>query len=88
VEMGKYLVAKLECLKEKFPIITEVRGIGLMIGMEMSLPAGEIVKKALAEGLLLNVAQENVLRFVPPLVVTVAEIDEMLEILEGLLADI
>jgi len=88
VEMGKYLVGKLECLKNKFPIITEVRGIGLMIGMQLSMPAGEIVKRALADGLLLNVAQENVLRFVPPLVVTVAEIDEMLEILEGLLADI
>jgi acetylornithine aminotransferase len=45
------------------------------------------VKKALARGLLLNVAQEKVLRFVPPLIVTAAEIDEMIHILEGILAE-
>jgi acetylornithine aminotransferase len=87
LEMGKYLLFKLESLKEKFPIITEVRGIGLMIGMQLAVPAAEIVKKALARGLLLNVAQENVLRFVPPLIVSAGEIDEMHEILEGLLAE-
>jgi acetylornithine aminotransferase len=58
-----------------------------MIGMQFSIPAGEIVKKALARGLLLNVAQDTVLRFVPPLIVTAAEIDEMIHILEGILAE-
>ena len=88
VTMGRYLVAKLEGLRGKFPIITEVRGIGLMVGMQLSIPAGEIVKKALARGLLLNVAQDTVLRFVPPLIVAAAEIDEMIHILEGILAEI
>ena len=87
MEMGRYLLSGLEGLKGKFPIITEVRGIGLMIGMQLSVPAGEIVKKALDRGLLLNVAQDNVLRFVPPLIVTAGEIDEMLEILSGILAE-
>ena len=74
-------------LKEKFPFIAEVRGIGLMIGMELSAPAGDIVNKALERGLLLNVAQDRVLRFVPPLVVTKAEVDEMIGILTGILAE-
>jgi len=59
-----------------------------MIGMELSVPAGEIVARALTQGLLLNVAQDTVLRFVPPLIVTSVEIDEMLQILEGILAEL
>ena len=88
IEMGEYLMGRLEQLKKKFPMIVEVRGIGLMIGMELSVPAGEIVARALTQGLLLNVAQDTVLRFVPPLIVTPAEIDEMLQILEGILAEL
>jgi acetylornithine aminotransferase len=86
-EMGEYLMGELELLKEQYPCITEVRGIGLMIGMELSVPAGEIVKKALGRGLLLNVAQDTVLRFVPPLVVTKQEVDRMIAILSGILAE-
>ncbi|HYS42463.1 MAG TPA: acetylornithine transaminase [Geobacteraceae bacterium] len=86
-EMGEYLMGELEGLKGKFPFITEVRGIGLMIGMELSVPAGDIVKKALKRGLLLNVAQDRVLRFVPPLIVTKREVDEMIGILEGILSE-
>ena len=86
-EMGEYLLGELERLKEEFAFIVEVRGIGLMIGMELSVPAGDIVKKALAQGLLLNVAQENVLRFVPPLIVAKKEVDEMIGILTGILAE-
>ncbi len=88
IEMGEYLMGRLEQLKKKFPMIVEVRGIGLMIGMELSVPAGEIVARALTQGLLLNVAQDTVLRFVPPLIVTPVEIDEMLQILEGILAEL
>jgi acetylornithine aminotransferase len=86
-EMGEYLLGELEALKEKFSFITEVRGIGLMIGMELSVPAGDIVKKGLERGVLLNVAQERVLRFVPPLIVGKKEVDEMIGILAGILAE-
>jgi len=86
-EMGEYLLGERERLKERFSIITEERGIGLMIGMELSVPAGDIVKKALERGLLLNVAQDKVLRFVPPLVVTKQEVDAMIGILEGILEE-
>ena len=86
-EMGEYLLGELEGLKEKFPFVSEVRGIGLMIGMELSVPAGDIVKKGLERGLLLNVAQDRVLRFVPPLIVTKAEVDSMIGILAGILSE-
>ena len=86
-EMGEYLLGELEGLKGKFPFITDVRGIGLMIGMELSVPAGDIVKKGLERGLLLNVAQDRVLRFVPPLIVTKQEVDRMIGILAGILGE-
>lgn len=87
-EIGEYLLGELEALQAKFPFISEVRGIGLMIGMELTIAAGDIVKKALAKGLLLNVAQDRVLRFVPPLVVTKQQIDEMISVLTGILEEI
>jgi acetylornithine aminotransferase len=57
-----------------------------MIGMNLTIPGGEIVKQGHARGLLLNVTHDTVLRFVPPLVVTEAEIDEAAAILDELLA--
>ncbi|WP_298271101.1 acetylornithine transaminase [Geobacter sp.] len=87
-EMGEYLLGELERLKQKYAFITDVRGIGLMIGMELSIPAGEIVVKGLQRGVLLNVAQERVLRFVPPLVVTKQEVNEMIAVLDGILEEL
>ncbi|RNC71799.1 MAG: acetylornithine transaminase [Desulfuromonadales bacterium] len=86
-EMGEYLLGELERLQEKYAIITDVRGIGLMIGMELSVPAGDIVVKGLERGVLLNVAQDKVLRFVPPLVVTKQEVNEMIAVLDGILEE-
>ena len=87
-EIGDYLLGELELLKERFPFVKDVRGIGLMIGMELSVPAGDIVKRGLERGLLLNVVQDTVLRFVPPLIVTKQEIDTMIGILDGIFAEI
>ena len=86
-EMGEYLMGELEAMMKKFPAISEVRGIGLMIGVELTIPGADIVKKALERGLLLNCAQEKVLRFVPPLIVSKQEVDEMLSILTGILEE-
>jgi acetylornithine aminotransferase len=86
-EMGEYLMGELEALQRKFPVITEVRGIGLMIGVQLSVPGANIVKTALERGLLLNCAQEKVLRFVPPLIVGKKEVDDMLSILSGILEE-
>src|SRR6185295_1764172 len=63
-------------LKEKIgalPGVTEIRGMGLMIGIELGRPCGELVKQALDAGLVLNVTVDNVIRLLPPLVMTEAE---------------
>jgi acetylornithine aminotransferase len=88
-EMGEYLLGELEALQAKFPaIVKNVRGIGLMIGMGLTVPGGDIVKKGHEKGLLLNVTHDTVLRFVPPLTVTKAEVDEMITILSGIFAEV
>jgi acetylornithine aminotransferase len=84
--MGAYLVRQLEGLQAKHSVVEAVRGIGLMVGMKLTIPGGDIVKQGHARGLLLNVTHDTVLRFVPPLVVSEAEIDEMTAVLDGLLA--
>jgi len=86
-EMGEYLHVELEALQAKFPkLIKNVRGIGLMIGMGLTIPGSDIVKAGHEKGILLNVTHDTVLRFVPPLIVSKAEVDEMIEILSGILA--
>jgi len=86
VTMGDYLRGKLEQLQQKYSFITQIRGRGLMIGVELSIEGGEIVKTALEQGLLINCTAGKVLRFVPPLIVTQTEIDQMIDILDTILA--
>jgi len=86
-EIGEYLEGELQSLQHKYPFVKEVRGIGLMIGMALDIPAGDIVKKGHERGVLLNVTHDTVLRFVPPLTVTKQEVDQMIVILDGILAE-
>lgn len=78
---GKYLTEKLQALKSRFPIIQEVRGVGLIQGIELDRPVASIINDAMDNGLLLVNAGTHVIRFVPPLIVTEAQIDEAMEIL-------
>lgn len=87
-EMGEYLHGELETLGGKYPFVKEVRGIGLMIGMSLSIPGGDIVKKGHERGLLLNVTHDTVLRFVPPLTVSKQEVNQMIQILDGIFKEI
>ena len=87
-ELGEYLHGELEALQKKYPFIVEVRGIGLMIGMVLSIPGADIVKKGHDRGVLLNVTHDTVLRFVPPLTVSKQEVNEMIGILDGILAEV
>jgi acetylornithine/N-succinyldiaminopimelate aminotransferase len=87
-EMGDYLLGELETLGRRYPFVTEVRGIGLMIGMTLTIPGADIVRKGHERGVLLNVTHDTVLRFVPPLVVTKAEVNEMIGILTGILDEV
>lgn len=88
VAMGDYLRQKLDALKEKFDFVVDVRGQGLILGMELSIEGGEMVKTALDRGLLINCTVGKVLRFLPPLIVTREEIDQAMEILEGIFKEI
>ena len=87
LQMGHLLMAGLRDLSESYPIISQVRGRGLMVGAEVGTEAaGPIATEARAQGLLINTAGGHTLRFVPPLIVTPAHIDQALERLERALA--
>jgi len=88
VAMGDYLLNRLEELRDRYPFISEVRGRGLILGMELTIPGADIVSKALEKGLLINCTANTVLRFLPPLIVTREEIDEALNILDSILQEI
>jgi len=72
---GDYFLKQLYCLKEKFPIIREVRGVGLMLAVELDQPGANVVTDCMKEGLLINCIQQNIIRFLPPLIITRKEID-------------
>jgi acetylornithine/N-succinyldiaminopimelate aminotransferase len=81
--MGKYLKKRLEEMKKEFPsVIAEVRGMGLLIGMELTRDGAPIVKACMERGLLINCTAGNILRFTPPLIVTEKEIDHLIDVLE------
>ena len=80
--MGEYLFLKLNALKDKYPVIKEVRGLGLMAGLELNIEGKAIVEKCMGEGLLINCTHEKVLRLMPALSITKKEIDKALGILE------
>jgi acetylornithine/N-succinyldiaminopimelate aminotransferase len=87
VQMGEYAKEKLESLKAKHQIIDHVRGIGLMIGIQLSGPGSEIVDKCLESGLRINCTQGNILRFMPAMIVNKGQIDDAVEILDSVLSE-
>jgi len=84
-KMGEYFQAKLNGLRAKIPSVKEVRGRGLIIGMELDRTGAEVVEACMKKGFLINCVQEKVLRFVPPLIVGEEEIDRLAATLEGVL---
>ena len=86
VKMGKFLFHGLQELQRRFPIIREVRGKGLIIGMELEREGSKIVDDCLREGLLINCTAHKVLRFIPPLTIGKKDIEMGLAILEKVLA--
>ena len=81
-EVAPYLEKRLDELVAKFDCLTARRGMGLMQGVECSLPVGKVSAEALNQGLIVITAGSNVLRFVPPLVIEKSDVDEMIEKLE------
>jgi acetylornithine/N-succinyldiaminopimelate aminotransferase len=82
--VGGYFHVQLNELARKHALVKEVRGFGLMIGVELDRPGKQMVLDAMAEGLLINCTHETVLRFLPPYIVTEKEVDQALKILAKL----
>ena len=82
-QVAPYLEKRLKELQKKYDCILEHRGIGLMQGLKFDRPVGEIITKALEKGLLLINAGPDIIRFVPSLVITEQNIDDMIEILDS-----
>lgn len=87
-ETGLYLKAELQKLVEKYSFVKEVRGLGLMLGMELSISAKEILNKCMDKGLLLIGAGTEIIRFVPPLIVSKENVDEAVLILDKVLGEV
>lgn len=81
-EVAPYLEKSLDALMDEFDEIIERRGIGLMQGIEFNKPVADIILKAMDKGLIIIAAGTNVIRFLPPLVITKDHIDEMISILK------
>ncbi len=86
--MGQYLWEKLAALKQKYPMIRELRGKGFMLGMELEIPGAAVVDRARELGLLINCTQDKVLRIMPALNVTKALIDKAVRILDKVLLEV
>jgi acetylornithine/N-succinyldiaminopimelate aminotransferase len=80
-KVAPYLEKKLEEVAAKYDCITERRGTGLMQGLVFDRPVGDIINKAIENGLILINAGANIIRFVPPLVITEQNVDDMISIL-------
>lgn len=87
VEMGDYLRKSLEQLSTRYDFCGEVRGRGLILGLQLDIEGAPLVASALKRGLLINCTAGKVLRFVPPLTVNKGEIDHAMEILDQVLAE-
>ncbi len=84
--LGEYFIAGLNRLKEKHPIIREVRGKGLMIGVELKFDVRSILLEGIREGVLMLYSGKNILRFLPPLAISKGDLKEVLEVLDKILS--
>jgi acetylornithine/succinyldiaminopimelate/putrescine aminotransferase len=83
--VGGCFRAELQQLTKHFSFIKEVRGFGLMIGMELDVPGKQIVLDGMAEGLLFNCTHDTVIRFLPPYILTEREVDRAVQVLTRVL---
>ncbi|MGA7239013.1 MAG: aspartate aminotransferase family protein [Bryobacteraceae bacterium] len=84
--VGAYFQEQLQAVGAKFKFVREVRGFGLMLGMDLTIPGKQIVLDAMADGLLINCTHDTVLRFLPPYIATEKEVDRALRILRRALS--
>ena len=81
-KQSQKILAELKKLSEQYDFVSEVRGLGLMIGIDVTVPTADILTKALAKGLILLTAGENTVRLLPPLNVSDTEVDEALNVIK------
>ncbi len=84
---GSYFKEKLLELKGRHAVIEDVRGLGLLLGMKLKIDGAPLVKECMQKGFLINCIQDRILRFIPPLIISEKEIDELVECLEEILTD-
>jgi acetylornithine aminotransferase len=84
-EVGKYFKERLFWLKKRHETIVDIRGIGLLLGMKLKLQGGPIVDSCMEKGFLINCIQENILRFIPPLIIRKEEVDALVVCLDEVL---
>jgi acetylornithine/N-succinyldiaminopimelate aminotransferase len=81
IKVGEYFLKRLHELKSRYTAIKDIRGRGLIIGMELTVEGAGIVKECMDKGLLINCTGGNVLRFVPPLIITEKDVDVAVDVL-------
>jgi acetylornithine/N-succinyldiaminopimelate aminotransferase len=87
-QVGGYFHLRLNELASKHSFVKEVRGFGLMVGVELTIPGKQLVLDGMAAGLLFNCTHDTVLRFLPPYIVTEKQVDEAVRILGKLFAKV
>jgi acetylornithine aminotransferase len=87
-EAGEYFKEKLLWLKERHAVIVDVRGMGLLLGIRLNINGGSLVNQCMQRGFLINCIQENILRFIPPLIIKKEEIDALISCLDELFAEL
>ena len=87
-QVGSYFKNELLNLQKELPVIRQVRGQGLMLAAELSIPGKEIVQRGVESGFLFNCTQEQVLRFLPPLVIQQHHVDQLIETLRSILISV
>ena len=88
LKVSKYLFSKLELLKAKHSIIKEIRGMGLMAGIDLCISGKDIVNYCLTKGLIINCTHETVLRLLPALIITKKDVDVAIKIIDEALTDL
>ena len=84
---GAYFREQLLALKDRYPVIKDVRGRGLLLGMKLKIDGGPIVKQCMQNGFLINCIQDRILRFIPPLIISREEIDQLMACLDKIFAE-
>lgn len=86
-KIGLYFKEKLCELKDRHTHIEDVRGLGLLLGLKLKMDGAPLVAKLMEKGILINCIQDNILRFIPPLIITPEEIDQLIECLDAILTE-